>query len=197
MAAAADADAPTAFKVAFSPNTTATRTAVTATLAGPDLDAAEAGKQVVSLKLQAPAGLKVDRKGVKAVCTAAEAAMKACPATSKGGSGTATFTAAGVGDVTAPITLYVTDPVQAGDPAGIQLLASALGQTFALVARVVPGASGPALVADGIDKALPLPITIKSLALTFAGKNVVQKTVIKKVKVRKTVNGRKRTVIVK
>ena len=189
LAVTASADAPTAFTATLTPNTAGAGTAVTAGLQGADLDAAQAGKAVRSLKLQAPAGFKVLPAGVKTVCSAADAAAKTCPADTKIGGGTATFTAPGVGDVTAAITLNATAPVQAGDPVGLQFVAAALGQTFALTARVT-GGSTPSLDAEGIDKALPLPITIKSLSLNLASKATVVKTVTKLKKKRVKVNGR-------
>lgn len=164
----------------------------TAELGGAELVAAQAGKAIRSLKLQASQGLKFDKTGVIALCTPDQAKSVTCPDSSSVGGGTATLNSPAVGDVPATAKLYLTAPATAGDIAGVQVVANALGQKLALPGRIVASASGPYFLLPDVDKNFPLPLTVKALKLTFGSTAPVKKT--KTITVTKRVKGKKKKV---
>ncbi|HWE11630.1 MAG TPA: hypothetical protein VG325_19945 [Solirubrobacteraceae bacterium] len=105
-----------------------------------------------SVVVDAARGFKADPRAVSVLCSAAQASARACPAASQIGHGTiathvTTSIGAGSGDYNITADSYLAPKQQAGDIAGVVLLAStqtATGpQYFDTTGRLLKPASGP------------------------------------------------------
>jgi hypothetical protein len=139
-----------------------------------------------SVVVDAARGFKADPRAVSALCTAAQASARACPAASQIGHGdikthVTTSIGAGSGDYDIATTSYLAPKQQPGDIAGVVLLATtqtAAGpQSFDTTGRLLKPASGPYGVELRFDNlpavASPIPgvtltVTVNSIEL-FAG----------------------------
>jgi hypothetical protein len=136
-----------------------------------------------SIVVDAARGFKADPRAVSALCTAAEASARACPAASEIGHGdikthVTTSIGAGSGDYDILANSYLAPKQQPGDIAGVVLLAStqtAAGpQYFDTTGRLLKPASGPYGVELRFDNlpavAPPIPgvtvtVTVDSIEL--------------------------------
>jgi hypothetical protein len=105
-----------------------------------------------SVVVDAARGFKADPRSVSVLCTAAQASARMCPAASQIGQGdikthVTTSIGAGSGDYDITAKSYLAPPQQAGDIAGVVLLASAQTaagpQNFDTTGRLLKPASGP------------------------------------------------------
>jgi hypothetical protein len=139
-----------------------------------------------SVVVDASRGFKADPRSVSVLCTAAQASARSCPAASQIGHGdikthVSTSIGAGSGDYDITAKSYLAPPQQAGDIAGVVLLASAQTaagpQNFDTTGRLLKPASGPYGVELRFDNfptvKSPIPgvtftVTVNSIEL-FAG----------------------------
>ncbi|WP_354700453.1 hypothetical protein DSM112329_00730 [Paraconexibacter sp. AEG42_29] len=149
-----------------------------------------------TIRVDTPAGVRLNTKAVAALCSPEQAKALSCPPASKvakGGVSLETEIIGGYGGTIAPTaTVYLTPPTQPGDLAGLTLqAASSESATFTIPGRVIRGANAgaPALLFDLSTTAkLPSGVTakVKDLSLVMGARRPLRVTVTQTRKVKQT-----------
>jgi hypothetical protein len=130
----------------------------------------------VALVLQP--GFTSSAQSVSVLCTSSQASSTACPAESKIGAGSVGVSLLGFPS-TVPVTLYLGQPLQAGDIASVILSGSYAGSALNVSGRMfVPAQGGIEVLLSGFPS---VPVTLNSLSISLAASRSVSKTTTKTV----------------
>jgi hypothetical protein len=131
-----------------------------------------------SIDLVLQPGFTSSVKSVTTLCAASQSAANSCPSASQIGTGSVGISFFG-STISVPLTLFLGDPIKAGDIASVILSGSYAGTSLTVAGRLlVPAQGGLELLLSSFPS---VPVTLESLVISAGASQSVTKTITKTV----------------